>query len=416
MADTTDKKITLYADILKETASCDGGCSIEGFGLPAEEDRQRDLQYIVAVLVSSGMNLNGAVFLPSELVAARNTMLHKPLDVEHLEGYVIGHIHSRAFMTKDRSIVDPVGLFAELGNKIDREDLDIAVLMSLYKYRFPDLANEVEEGKYKVSMECYFKSFDIKVGDIIISKDEARALGIKFEGSDSHVGSRVSIIEPGKEKATTTIGRVFRDIMFSGCGLVEYPANPDSDILEAASGKPSAFLEDVIIDMSKSETYMKNKQETEAIEVSPAPAKEVVDPKDASNFGGAVPASPNPGTCVSFKKYVYSYQPDSGADWDQEHPPHIEDPPGAGDSVGPKDKIVKEHWCSLFDVGCTSFAGDATNPQCLRNVLNRSTKDAVSDHQDFLDELRWSNETWDAVMSLKDKTEDVKDFLSKIKK
>lgn len=419
MTSIKDKKITLYGDILKETAALEGVESFDGFGLPAEEDRQRDLQYILAIFVSSGMNLNGGVFLPSELVAARNTIINKPLDIEHLEGYVIGHIQSKAFMTKERKVINPVSLFADLGNKIDKENLDIAVLMSLYRNRFPDVAEEVEEGKYKVSMECYYKYFDIKVGDIIISREEADALGIRSEGADCLVGKRVKLLEPGKAESSTMIGRVFRDILFSGCGLVEYPANPESDILAAASTGAinDVLVEGVVIDLGKSETYLKNKQEQEALEIPvPGDATVVKDDKDKAGLGPLEVPSSNPGRCVNFKKYVYSYQPKYDSEGDQEHPPHAMHPPGFGDDRGPNDVIIHESWCTLFDTGCTSLAGDATHPYCLRNVLNRTTTEAISNFYDLRNDVQWDAKVWETLESLRDKSDFINDFLSRQKK
>jgi len=317
------------------------------------------------------MNLNGAVFLPSELVAARDTMLDKPLDVEHLEGYIVGHIYDRAFMLKDRSVVDPVDMLVSKGNKIDKEEIDIAVAMSLYKYRFPEIAQDVLDGKYKVSMECYYRDFDIKVGDVIISKDEAKRIGISFSDSDSLVGSSVKLVEGNKELGYSRVGRVFRDILFSGCGLVESPANEESIILEAASNNNKGIISNKIIDMSKSETYMKNKAEVERIEI-----EEGVEETDTAS------TTLNPGTCVNYKKYYYVYSPDTSQDYDQEHQPTIPLPPGVGADPGPDDKIVKRNWCTLFDMECSSLDADSTHPLCLRNVFNRSTKDILSNFFD----------------------------------
>lgn len=380
----SDPSVTLYADIIKETAGYD---AVSMFGLPAEEQRQRDIQYILAVLVSSGMNLNGAYFLPSELIQARGSAVGKPLDVEHVEGYIVGHIYSEAFLLKDRSVIDPIAFMVDKGTKVDKESIDIATAMALYKYRFPDVAEDVSTGKYKVSMECYYKSFDIKVGDVIISQDEAKRLGIKFDAKESMIGRRVKMVEGQKELSVSFVGRVLRDIMFAGCGLVEYPANPDSVILEAAGLSPlsGTEVEGIVIDMEKSETYMKEKQEREAlvVEVKPEPIAEPVEPKvEPAHLGPLGPATDNPATCVSFKKYVYEYQQPTGQSFDQENQPADINPPGAGDSPGPDDKIIHEHWCSLFDDACPVLAGEATHPECLRNVLNRTTKEVISDLSD----------------------------------
>lgn len=383
-------RIDIISDIEKESASIDMVEMMQPFGIPPEHDRQKDLQYISAILVSSGMNLNGACFLPSELIQARNTINDKPLDIEHLESVVVGHIFDRVFMLKDRSMIDPQMFLLEKGTHVDNENIDVAVAMVLYKYRFPEIAQDVMDGKYKVSMECYYKSFDVKVGDVIVSRNEALALGISTAGRDSLIGKKVKVVAGKKSIGSSVVGRVFRDIMFSGCGLVEYPANPESIILEAASKVDSSSRDTniVIIDLEKSETYMKDKQEKEKLVLSHASPDE----KDSAYLGVVRPASDNPGTCVNFKKYVYEFVPPSESDRSQENQPNIPPVSGIGDNPSLEDKIVHEHWCSLFDSECTVLAGIATDPRCLRNVFNTTVKDMVADMQDLHNQIHSKDE------------------------
>lgn len=380
-----NKSIKVYGE-LKEVASFCEEYPL-AFGLPPEEQRQRDIQYIVAIFVSSGMNLNGAYFLPSELIGARDTITGKALDVEHLDQYVVGSIYERAYLTKDRQLIDPVQALVEYGTKVDSLDMDIAVLMGLYKYRFPEVAQEVAEGKYKVSMECYYRDFDLKVGDVIISKDEANVFGFDTAGDASIVGKTVKLVEGKKECGFARIGRVFRDIMFSGCGLTEIPANPESDILATASDNNNdEILEGVVLDLTKSETYMKNKVAQEKIELSSRKEEEnAVAEEDNKAVATGSPSSSNPGTCVHFKKYVYEYQPSSetAIEVDGEELEQVPKIAGVGDNPGPEDKIVAEKWCNLFDTECTSLAGDATDARCLRNVINSTTANCISSMGDL---------------------------------
>ncbi len=401
---SSDKKIVLLADMMTEQACCElyGDDSTM---VPSEDERQKDLQYIAAVLVSSGMNLNGAVFLPSELIQARDTMIRKPLDVEHLEGYVVGHIYGRTFMKQDGTIVSPTSLLVEEGTNVDSLDLDIAVTMALYKYRFPEIAEDVEEGKYKVSMECYYSDFDIKIGDIIISQTEASKLGIDFTGKDSVVGKNIKVTEGNKDLGTAQIGRVFRNIMFSGCGLVENPAEIRADIFEVASRCEASNLLNggTIIDLSKSDTYMKEKYDDNKIELTDVDSEPEEDNKEVAGSG---PASPNAGYCVSYKKYYYVYEEGDDVEYDQEHPPHINTVPGLGGDPTPDHFVKHEHWCSLFETTCTSVGADATYPSCLRNVLNSATKDAIADYQDLYDGTRY-NVDWETFRKAKQDALDV---------
>ena len=260
-------------------------------------------------------------------------------------------------------------------------------------------------------MECYYRDFDIKVGDIIISKDEAKKLGISFEGKDSIIGSSVKLVEGTKEIGYSKIGRVFRDILFSGCGLVESPANEESIILEAASDSNAGLILDKIIDMSASETYMKNKADEERIEVL-SDLKDGVVPQDIKSDEAS---SELPGTCVNYKKYYYVYSPEDSTEFDQESQPPAPTVPGVGDNPGPDDKIVKKNWCTLFDMECTSLDADATHPFCLRNVFNRSTKEVLSNFYDLYIYNK-SPEPWDEkIKKAEDNVKRMKKLIDSIK-
>jgi len=96
-------KFYIEADITleEETEDLQKACAAV-IDLPRNEDKQPDLQYFSAVFVSAGTNLNGAHFLPSELVKAEDTIVSKALDVEHKEEDVVGHIYDRVFIDDTR--------------------------------------------------------------------------------------------------------------------------------------------------------------------------------------------------------------------------------------------------------------------------------------------------------------------------
>ncbi|MFX9552086.1 hypothetical protein ABTO49_21095, partial [Acinetobacter baumannii] len=88
------------------------------------------------------------------------------------------------------------------------------------------LLAEIAEGKWFVSMECLFKGFDyaLEAADgttRVVARNETTAFLSKYlrcyGGSGTHGDSR--------------IGRLMRNIVFSGKGLVRTPANPESVIL-----------------------------------------------------------------------------------------------------------------------------------------------------------------------------------------
>lgn len=337
MVENKLKKIYLEADIElhKETAALRERAS-KIINLPDEKKKQPDLLYFSAIFVSSGENLNHAYFLPSELVAAEGTIINKALDVEHKEDEIIGHIYERAFMDKDGNPLNITELASKEPTDTDRQEMHVAVAGILYKTRFPHIAEEVASGKWKVSMEAYYHDFDVKVGDMILSKKEAEVLGLASD-SEGTFGRFAKVIKDGKEIAAGALARVLRGIVFSGCGIVKNPANPPSVILETAKSKKLETDDGVII------FTVDDNNKVTSIEVVEEGDK-VLDKKDKS----AIEKDDTVGICVSYKRRVY-----------------------AGDPIGPDTEILHEDWCALYDEACSSFSRDTTDPQCLKNQRDR---------------------------------------------
>jgi len=326
-------------DELKEEASI-----IE---LPKEGKKQIDLQYFSAVFVSSGANLNYAYFLPSELVKAEGTIVNKAMDVEHKEEEIVGHIYKRAFMDEKGSEISLEELASLEEASLDKKKFHIAIAGIVYKNRFPDLADEVAAGKWCVSMEAYFKNFDVKVGDLIISRKEAEALGI---ADDVNIFGRIGkVLKSGVEVAVGKIDRVLRDITFSGCGFVKKPANPPSVVLETAADKGVNMnnKDDILIINYDKISNEKNNNVTSII-------------TDTSDLEEAeLQYNDTIGICVNYRKTVF----DSASE--------------------DRNKILHTDWCTQYERGCTSFSRDVTDPKCLRNQVSKA---AASITEKFLKE------------------------------
>jgi len=297
--------------------------------LPTVGEKQPDLQYFSAIFVSSGENLNHAYFLGSELVAASDSIISKALDVEHDEKDIIGHIFSKEFTDKEGNKLDLESLVATETASLDAEDMHIQIGAIVYKNRFPELAKEIANDKWKVSMECYFTDFDIKVGDLILSKDEAQVVGVSVV-DDGIFGKKGKVIKDGKEIATGTVARVLRGICFSGCGIVKNPANPPSVILETASDSE----EDIIVFDVTDKKQNRNDATIDAINVTSKEVRGNERDKDIAH-------GPSIGTCVSYKR-------------------RIEDKEG---------NIIHENWCSAYDHVCTSSSRDVSDKGCLINKV-----------------------------------------------
>ena len=224
-------KVNVVAPLHTEAAALATVASI--LSLPPESERQPDLQYLTAIFVSSGMNKNGAVFMGSELIKARGSITSKAVDVEHEEQSIIGQITGNAFLGRDRSLIDAESAAISMSSEeLDELEMDIGITAIIHKSRFPQLAKEIEAGEWMVSMEAYYRDYDIKVGEKIIPREKAEEMGY-----DKLVGSVVQLKDGDKELGFHLVGRVLRDIVFAGVGIVQNPANPRSVIMEAAAIK-----------------------------------------------------------------------------------------------------------------------------------------------------------------------------------
>ena len=335
-----NNKIYLEADIkleeetpeLKEQAS-------KIIELPNEANKQPDLLYCSAVFVSSGENLNHAYFMGSELIMAEGTITNKAMDVEHKESSVIGHIYRREFMDQAGTRLDLKELASKEVAVQDSQEMHVAIACVLYKNRFPNFAKEVSEKKWKVSMECYYDDYDIKVGQLILDKKEAEALGLA--ATDFKIlGTMAKIIKNGVEIASGTITRVLRGICFSGCGFVKNPANPVSIVLETANNKVAEKTGGVIILNYDELQKVNNNVTSDTIEGNIEKARD-------GSLDDTV------GICVSYKRRLYDKA----------------------------ENIIATDWCALYEKGCTSFSRDTTDPNCLRN------KEALQMAKGFVKEL-----------------------------
>ena len=299
--------------------------------LPALGDQQPDLAYFSSIFVSTGTNLNAAHFLGSELVLAENTVSGKAVDIEHKEDQIIGHIYHCAFTDKDGKELVVDELKSKASSDLDKEEMHIVIASVIYKARFPDVAKEIQEKKWKVSMEAYYRDFDIMIGSTILNQDEAKALGFDV-ANDSLYGKTARVEKGGEIVDKGQIARVLRGICFSGVGIVKNPANPPSVVLETSTNRNSK-KKDIIVLVDHS---------VKASEV-------ILEEKEAAELQ----YSDTYGLCVSYRKEAMNTL-------DKEQ-----------DTV-----VVHREWCNKFDKKCP-VSGDAMDPKCLRYSVQASVKTMV---------------------------------------
>jgi len=202
----------------------------------ASEELDPDLLRMKSVLVSQGMNLNDDVFLKEELVRARSTGANKPVNIEHEDSDIIGHILSTYAVSKDGHILEDL-------DDIDiEEEIDIVNEAVIYAYIFPEIAGRIQSlasrNQLFVSVEAWFSEYDYLLGGEIIKRTEATSSvlegHLRINGGDGNF--------QGKK-----VARVLRSIMFGGVGVVATPANPESLILEVGDVENAMASEEVVL-------------------------------------------------------------------------------------------------------------------------------------------------------------------------
>lgn len=204
---------------------------------------QPDLLYMKSVLVSTGKNANDDIFLPDEMWKARATPKFKPVDWEHNTGRelldnALGELKDKKKIVEDNQIIGVMCnsyVCDKSGNVIAEElakasdfvmptDFDIINEAVIFKYLFPKasarIIKDASEDRLFVSMEAWFGTFDYRLGNKIVARNNDTVFLDKYLRANGGVG-----VFNGQE-----VGRVLRNIVFGGVGIVSRPANKDSVI------------------------------------------------------------------------------------------------------------------------------------------------------------------------------------------
>lgn len=200
-----------------------------------------DLYYVQSILVTSSWNKNDDIFDKLEVWQARNTPEDKPTNLDHNEEVIIGHITSNWPITEDGILIDQSTPSDNLPDKF--HILTGSVIYKGFsnpelKERSDKLIAEIENGTKYVSMECYFKGFDYGVQD----KTSGEYKVIARNEETSHLTKYLRAYGGLGENENYKIGRVLRQITFSGKGYVDKPANPDSIIFNINEEKNKGFV------------------------------------------------------------------------------------------------------------------------------------------------------------------------------
>jgi hypothetical protein len=216
-----------YASLVEKssTPNCTKNLAIKA--LAGIEDK--DLYYTQSILVTTSWNKNDDIFDKAEVWAAKHTPMHKPTNLEHDEATIVGHITSNWPITEDGVFIDESTPSENLPNKfhiLTGSVIYVGYTEPELRERAQKLIAEIEQGTKYVSMECFFNGFDY--GLINKSTGEYKILARNEETAflTKHLRSYGGFGEHENHK----IGRVLRNITFSGKGFVNKPANPESII------------------------------------------------------------------------------------------------------------------------------------------------------------------------------------------
>ena len=203
---------------------------------------QPDLALVVAILVSTGWNLNDDIFVPEEVWKARLSPVHKPMNDNHNAHKILGHIvQSRA--------LDKSGNEIELSdNEVPPDSFDLEVAGVLYR-AFPALSKRIDEiidkaksGDMYVSMEAWFPDFSYG----FIDPDSGETKLIERTETTAFLTKHLKVYGGTGEYQGYKIGRVLRNIIFGAQGFVDEPANPESVIKVAANKFVNAKLDKLL--------------------------------------------------------------------------------------------------------------------------------------------------------------------------
>lgn len=193
---------------------------------------QPDLNYLKAILVTTNWNDNDEVFLPQEVYPARYTNNNKQLNLGHDCNEIIGHSFAS-------NTVDDSGQLIADDLTLDTlpEKFHVVSHSVIYNYwskkEKQELINkvikEIPEGKWFVSVEALFPNFDY------LTRSQNGEFKLVYRNENTSWMTKHLRIYGGKgEYEGYMIGRVPRNIVLSGQGIVEQPANPQSFILSLA--------------------------------------------------------------------------------------------------------------------------------------------------------------------------------------
>ncbi len=184
-----------------------------------------------SILATTSWNKNDDVFGPEPTWAARHTPVHSPTNIDHDHKQIVGHITNAWVIDSEGALIADDTKVEDLPSKFHLCNGAVIYTYSREKdiqARAEKLIEQIEKGEKFVSMECLFPNFGYAVispenEHFIMERNESTAFLTKhlriYGGKGTYNGYK--------------IGRFLKDMVFSGKGYVDTPANPESIIFES---------------------------------------------------------------------------------------------------------------------------------------------------------------------------------------
>jgi len=193
----------------------------------ANKKLTKDLYPVTSILVSTVWNTNDDVFLKEEVWNARHTPIHHPVNINHDQDIIVGHMtdiwavddHGE-IIPEDTAVEDLPAIYSLVNASV--------VYTSWYEEeksaQVMELINSIEENKMFVSMECIFEDFDY----VLSNAKEYKVVKRTEETAD--MSKHLRCFGGNGLFGDYRVGRAPRGILFTGKGFTTNPANKRSII------------------------------------------------------------------------------------------------------------------------------------------------------------------------------------------
>lgn len=216
----------------------------------SQDEKNWDLFYMKDIMVSAGWNDNDDIFTLAEIMAAKDTPEDKPFNLGHNGTDIIGHIIGQSLIDDKGNPVNDTISVDELPDRVHIVSNSVIYRWWADAKRREEINQIIEEildpeakEPWFVSMEAAFANFDYA----LLDEKNNKALVVPRNSATAHLSKQLRAYGGTGTYKDYKVGRILKNITFSGKGLVKNPANKHSVIFNTTKpffAKESLSLED----------------------------------------------------------------------------------------------------------------------------------------------------------------------------